>query len=82
MLPSSPGAVTLEMGGAKIDLVSRTQASSRKSMKKASNTRRTSSPRAESDVVREREPVVGEPETATPSIKSVEREPARRDYTQ
>ncbi len=73
----SPGAVTLEMGGAKIDLVSRTQASSRKSMKKASNTRRTSGPRAESDVVREREPVVSEPETATPSIKSVEREPER-----
>jgi hypothetical protein len=47
----SPRTVTLEMGGAKLDLVSRTQASNRKSMKKASNTRRTSGPRAESDVV-------------------------------
>ena len=73
----SPRAVILEMGGVKLDLVSRTQASNRKFMKKASNTRRTSGPRAESDVVREREPVVSEPETATPSIKSVEREPER-----
>jgi len=73
----SPRTLTLELGAAKLDLVSRTQASNRKSMKKASNTRRTSGPRAESDVVREREPVVSEPETATPSIKSVEREPER-----
>jgi len=68
--------VTLEMGGAKIDLVSRTHASSRKSMKKASNTIRASGPRAESDVVRERESVVSEPETATP-VSSLWRESRR-----
>ena len=73
----TPRTVTLEMGGAKIDLVSRTHASGNKSMKKASNTRRASGPRAKSDVVGERESVVSEPETATPSIKSVESEPER-----